>query len=196
MYPVDEVLDELVQCLDHPALPLLQWNEEFSFVEKRLPEQLAKQLEKLVSEHADEDLAGAALDGRRGPQFPGKELVHMLRDAVSVSCMPGVGLQRGCKCEECLQLLPAARGQCPACAAACHMYVRHEWIMYDFQVAVWDLECFCGPLLFHRLLEWLEEQPQQCATCSTNGLSPSHPDMCLHPTLPPAPWSFCCTGLP
>jgi hypothetical protein len=89
MYPVDEVLDDMVQCLDHPALPLLQWNEEFSFVEKRLPEQLAKQLEKLVSEHADEDLAGAGLDGRRGPQFPGKELVHMLRDAVSVSGVTG-----------------------------------------------------------------------------------------------------------
>jgi len=36
-HPVDDVLDELVGCLDHPALPLLQWKEELSFVESRLP---------------------------------------------------------------------------------------------------------------------------------------------------------------
>lgn len=34
---MDEVLDELVGCLDHPVLPLLQWKEELSFVESRLP---------------------------------------------------------------------------------------------------------------------------------------------------------------
>jgi len=36
-HPVDDVLDELVGCLDHPALPLLQWKEELSSVESRLP---------------------------------------------------------------------------------------------------------------------------------------------------------------
>jgi hypothetical protein len=36
-HPVEEILDELVGCLDHPALPLLQWKEELSFVESRLP---------------------------------------------------------------------------------------------------------------------------------------------------------------
>jgi hypothetical protein len=36
-HPVDEVLDSLLDCLDHPALPLLQWKEEMSFVESRLP---------------------------------------------------------------------------------------------------------------------------------------------------------------
>jgi acetyl-CoA carboxylase/biotin carboxylase 1 len=36
-HPVDEVLNELLDCLDHPALPLLQWKEEMSFVESRLP---------------------------------------------------------------------------------------------------------------------------------------------------------------
>jgi hypothetical protein len=32
---VAETLDELVACLDHPALPLLQWSDEYSFVEGR-----------------------------------------------------------------------------------------------------------------------------------------------------------------
>jgi hypothetical protein len=34
---VEEILDELVGCLDSKALPLLQWKEELSFVESRLP---------------------------------------------------------------------------------------------------------------------------------------------------------------
>lgn len=36
-HPVEEILDELVGCLDHAALALLQWKEELSFVEGRLP---------------------------------------------------------------------------------------------------------------------------------------------------------------
>lgn len=36
-HPVEEILDELVGCLDSKALPLLQWKEELSFVESRLP---------------------------------------------------------------------------------------------------------------------------------------------------------------
>jgi hypothetical protein len=34
-HPGVETLDELVACLDHPALPLLQWSDEYSFVEGR-----------------------------------------------------------------------------------------------------------------------------------------------------------------
>jgi hypothetical protein len=36
-HPVDEVLNELLECLDHPALPVLQWKDELSYVESRLP---------------------------------------------------------------------------------------------------------------------------------------------------------------
>ena len=72
IYQVDEVLDGLVDCLDQTALPLLQWNEEFSFVEKRLPEGLVQDMEVLVNEHAATD------------SFPGKLLVHLLRNAVQV----------------------------------------------------------------------------------------------------------------
>lgn len=42
---------ELVACLDHPALPLLQWNEAWSGAAARLPADLARACEVLVAEH-------------------------------------------------------------------------------------------------------------------------------------------------
>ena len=46
-HPVAETLDELVACLDHPALPLLQWSEEYSFVEGRLPPAITERLDEV-----------------------------------------------------------------------------------------------------------------------------------------------------
>lgn len=46
-----ETLDELVACLDHPALPLLQWSEEYSFVEGRLPPAITEKLDDVITQH-------------------------------------------------------------------------------------------------------------------------------------------------
>ncbi len=82
-HPIDDILDELVGCLDHPALPLLQWSEEFSFVESRLPAKLAKQLEAVV--HAHEAELNADFDRVAPAEFPGRVLLQLLDEELLVS---------------------------------------------------------------------------------------------------------------
>jgi hypothetical protein len=60
---VAETLDELVTCLDHPALPLLQWSEEYSFVEGRLPPGITEKLEEVITQHEVCLLFDRALSG-------------------------------------------------------------------------------------------------------------------------------------
>lgn len=79
MYPVDDVLDELVLCLDSPGLPLLQWNEEFSFIENRLPSGLPLRLNAITKEHEE------ALNDRGSLEFPGRALIRIMREVVEVS---------------------------------------------------------------------------------------------------------------
>lgn len=83
-YPVDDILEELVSCLDHPALPVLQWNEEFSYVESRLPSGLAAQLNAVTKEH-EQTLNSAFSADRMNSEFPGRQLIRILREAVEVS---------------------------------------------------------------------------------------------------------------
>lgn len=83
-YPVDEILEELVSCLDHPALPLLQWNEEFSYVENRLPPGLGAKLNAITTEH-ELALNSAFSADRINSEFPGRQLIRLLREAVEVS---------------------------------------------------------------------------------------------------------------
>lgn len=87
VYPIEEILDELVYCLDHPALPLLQWNEEFSFVESRLPSGLGQKLEQVIEEHDSQLRASSESDAAERPacEFPGRALIKLLREAVAVS---------------------------------------------------------------------------------------------------------------
>ncbi len=76
MHDPAEVMDTLVACLDHPALPLLQWREAWSGAAARLPADLAAACEALVGDHE------AQVGGRRVParwacwagQLPGLEL--------------------------------------------------------------------------------------------------------------------------
>lgn len=82
-YPVDEILEELVACLDHPALPLLQWNEEFSYVESRLPTGLGAKLNAVTTEH-ELALNSAFSADRMNSEFPGRQLIRLLREAVEV----------------------------------------------------------------------------------------------------------------
>jgi len=81
---VDEILEELVSCLDHPALPLLQWNEEFSFVESRLPNGVAAKLNAVITEH-EAALNSTMSADRLSTEFPGRSLIRILREAILVS---------------------------------------------------------------------------------------------------------------
>jgi Acetyl-CoA carboxylase, central region len=117
-YPVDEVLEELVTCLDHPALPLLQWNEEFSFVESRLPAGLAPKLNAVTSDH--EVALNSLLSMDRGSsEFPGRKLIRILREAVEVRPLGLLG---------CCQL-PRPVLQCPVLSAT---YTHTAPIMLPF----------------------------------------------------------------
>ncbi|CAK0731625.1 hypothetical protein CVIRNUC_000020 [Coccomyxa viridis] len=49
-HPVDQVVEDLLSCLDDPALALLQWNEAFGVVQTRLPGELAQELEQISSD--------------------------------------------------------------------------------------------------------------------------------------------------
>lgn len=84
---MDEILEELVSCLDHPALPLLQWNEEFSYVESRLPTGLGAKLNAVTTEH-ELALNSAFSPERMNSEFPGRQLIRILREAVEVSNSP------------------------------------------------------------------------------------------------------------
>eukprot|EP00198_Chlamydomonas_reinhardtii_P011967 XP_001701304.1 predicted protein [Chlamydomonas reinhardtii] len=48
----DEVVEQLVCCLDSPALALMQWGAEFAVVRGRMPGALAAALEAAVAPHA------------------------------------------------------------------------------------------------------------------------------------------------
>eukprot|EP00879_Flechtneria_rotunda_P003437 GHRR01003666.1.p1 GENE.GHRR01003666.1~~GHRR01003666.1.p1 ORF type:complete len:1583 (+),score=615.48 GHRR01003666.1:404-5152(+) len=82
-YPVDDILEELVSCLDHPALPLLQWHQEFSFVESRMPPGLAAKLEAVTAEH-EQALGGSTAD-RSNTEFPGRQLIGIIKGAVEAA---------------------------------------------------------------------------------------------------------------
>ncbi|KIY92626.1 biotin carboxylase [Monoraphidium neglectum] len=81
-HPVAETLDELVACLDHPALPLLQWIEEYSFVEGRLPQAITEKLNDAITQHELELSSGLELD-KPPAEFPGRQLMRVLREAVA-----------------------------------------------------------------------------------------------------------------
>eukprot|EP00882_Tetradesmus_deserticola_P021935 GHRQ01023784.1.p2 GENE.GHRQ01023784.1~~GHRQ01023784.1.p2 ORF type:complete len:116 (-),score=54.95 GHRQ01023784.1:461-808(-) len=92
-YPVEDVLLELVECLDNPALSLLQWNEEFSYIEGRLPSGLAPRLNAVTAEH--EAALNSAFAGDRGnTEFPGRMLIRIMRETVEVSYSTGLASQQ------------------------------------------------------------------------------------------------------
>jgi hypothetical protein len=86
-HPVDEVLDELLVCLDHPALPLLQWRDELSFVESRLPAGVAAKLEQATADHEAALTSSTAFNAHS--QFPGRALINILNEAIKVSFAVG-----------------------------------------------------------------------------------------------------------
>ncbi len=49
-----QVVDDLLDTLDDPALALVQWNEQYGIVQSRLPASLAAELEAIVGEFAVE----------------------------------------------------------------------------------------------------------------------------------------------
>eukprot|EP00200_Dunaliella_tertiolecta_P012627 CAMPEP_0202373002 /NCGR_PEP_ID=MMETSP1127-20130417/4091_1 /ASSEMBLY_ACC=CAM_ASM_000462 /TAXON_ID=3047 /ORGANISM="Dunaliella tertiolecta, Strain CCMP1320" /LENGTH=2753 /DNA_ID=CAMNT_0048969731 /DNA_START=204 /DNA_END=8465 /DNA_ORIENTATION=+ len=51
LQPLDWVMEELVGCLDSPALALLQWNSQLAVARSRLPQNLVTRLEEAVKEH-------------------------------------------------------------------------------------------------------------------------------------------------
>jgi hypothetical protein len=81
---VEDVLLELVECLDNPALSLLQWNEEFSYIEGRLPPGLAPRLNAVTAEH-EAALNSAFTGDRANTEFPGRMLIRIMRETVEVS---------------------------------------------------------------------------------------------------------------
>jgi len=94
-HPVAETLDELIACLDHPALPLLQWSEEYSFVEGRLPPAITEKLDQVITQHELELSSELELD-KPTAEFPGRHLMRVLREAVGVGHVGGLqGLGRG-----------------------------------------------------------------------------------------------------
>ncbi|GIM14327.1 hypothetical protein Vretimale_17212, partial [Volvox reticuliferus] len=58
--PHEQVVEDLVTCLDSPALALLQWSAEFAVVRGRMPAALAAALEMAVAAHAAEVQAAEA----------------------------------------------------------------------------------------------------------------------------------------
>ncbi|GFR43976.1 hypothetical protein Agub_g5120, partial [Astrephomene gubernaculifera] len=56
----EQVVEDLVSCLDSPALALLQWQGEFAVVRGRMPGALAAALEAAVAQHAQEVAAAEA----------------------------------------------------------------------------------------------------------------------------------------
>ncbi|PSC75189.1 acetyl-carboxylase 1-like [Micractinium conductrix] len=62
----DAVTQDLLTCLDDPALALVQWNEAYGVVADRLPPSLAADLETAAAESAVEIDAAASREG--GPQ--------------------------------------------------------------------------------------------------------------------------------
>jgi acetyl-CoA carboxylase/biotin carboxylase 1 len=85
---VEDVLLELVECLDNPALSLLQWNEEFSYIEGRLPPGLAPRLNAVTAEH-EAALNSAFTGDRANTEFPGRMLIRIMRETVEVSSSAG-----------------------------------------------------------------------------------------------------------
>lgn len=87
---MDTVVEDLLGCLDDPALPLLQWNEEYAVVQARLPSGLAVCLEAAVEDYtaelnaatADDD--GAAVAAEQLLAFPAAELAEAMDAALKV----------------------------------------------------------------------------------------------------------------
>lgn len=59
---VEELVPELVACLDSPALALLQWEEELAVIRSRLPGDLPAALDAVVAVHAAEVRAHELLE--------------------------------------------------------------------------------------------------------------------------------------
>lgn len=51
---VDHAVSELVECLDSPALGLLQWQDELAIIRNRLPAPLVASLEAILAPHCEE----------------------------------------------------------------------------------------------------------------------------------------------
>ncbi|KAF6253758.1 carboxyl transferase domain-containing protein [Scenedesmus sp. NREL 46B-D3] len=92
-YPVEDVLLELVECLDNPALSLLQWNEEFSYIEGRLPSGLAPRLNAVTAEH-EAALNSAFTGDRANTEFPGRMLIRIMRETVEGAGAEKAALQQ------------------------------------------------------------------------------------------------------
>ena len=102
-HPVDDVVADLLACLDDPALALLQWTEVFAVAQTRLPPELAAKLEALAGAH-EADLMSAvggcgtsdeatprAGDGPSptcGPEFPAAALLAAIQASVDAAPSP------------------------------------------------------------------------------------------------------------
>ncbi len=109
------VVEELVACLDSPALALLQWQAELHVARGRLPGGLVSALEGAVAAHAEEvaavEAAAAAMEAAAGGEgaeggagamaagllhcgdFPAGAVVELMEAALQVG-----GVWRGCLC--------------------------------------------------------------------------------------------------
>ncbi|MEW5311712.1 MAG: hypothetical protein WDW38_003401 [Sanguina aurantia] len=52
--PVDSVVNNLMLCMDSPALALLKWTNEYTVVRSKLPSTLAAKLDAITAEHEQE----------------------------------------------------------------------------------------------------------------------------------------------
>ena len=86
---VDDVVADLLACVDDPALALLQWASEFAVVATRVPGDLANELERIAGAHEKELMAAAdgvgSDDGRGAPAFPAAALLAAIDAAVAAS---------------------------------------------------------------------------------------------------------------
>ncbi|GLC69098.1 hypothetical protein PLESTF_000789000 [Pleodorina starrii] len=71
--PHEQVVEDLVACLDSPALALLQWSAEFAVVRGRMPGALAAALEGAVAAHAAEVAAAAVAEEAAAAMAEGDE---------------------------------------------------------------------------------------------------------------------------
>ncbi|EIE18073.1 hypothetical protein COCSUDRAFT_26470 [Coccomyxa subellipsoidea C-169] len=82
-HPVDLVMEDLLSCLDDPALALLQWNEAFGVVQTRLPGELAMELEGLAVEYDEtEDEEDGVEPLRPLRNFPAIALITAIHTAI------------------------------------------------------------------------------------------------------------------
>eukprot|EP00884_Botryococcus_braunii_P014175 jgi/Botrbrau1/22759/Bobra.0132s0090.2 len=85
-HPVDHIVEELLTCLDDPALAHMQFSEVFAVQQTRIPVDLANKIEKMMGAHEKQLLAHDPNDEEKhAPDFPGQEIADLITQAISAA---------------------------------------------------------------------------------------------------------------